>query len=101
MSTDRPKTIEYFQHIFMDQGFDSMVRAIEELMVEAGDPVTSERVNMFIQAVLYGYNLDGTVRSRPCQPDMFDLGRGRSGQDLFKFQSRVWSLYVKQRNRGV
>jgi hypothetical protein len=100
MPSDRPKTIEYFQRLFMNEGFDSMVTAIKELMNEAGNPVTSKRVNMFIQAVLYGYNSDGTARVRPPQPDMFLLGKGRVGQDLYNFQSRVWSLYVKQRNKN-
>lgn len=94
-------TVEYYRHVFMDGGIHELISEITSVMKEAGNPVTPERLDLFIKAVLYGYNFDGTGRSRPCQPDMFDLGRGREGQDKYKWDSLVYGLYVKQRNRGV
>jgi hypothetical protein len=93
-------TIEYYHHIFMEEGIHAMISEITSVMKEAGNPITPERLDGFIKAVLYGADENGEANVRPPQPDMFLLGKGRVGQDLYNFQSRVWSLYVKQRNKN-
>jgi hypothetical protein len=94
-------TLEYYRHIFMTEGIHEMISEITRIMREAGNEITPKRLDTFIQAVLYGTDEKGELNVRPCEPDMHDLGRGREGQDRFKFQQRVRQLYVRQRNRSV
>jgi hypothetical protein len=87
--TDRPQTIEFFRHVFMDQGFNQMVSEIKKLLQEAGNPISSERLNNWIRAILYGSNPDGTIRTRPPQPDLNDI---KNDYSKFKFESKVHQL---------
>jgi hypothetical protein len=96
MHSDRPKTAEYFQHIFMEEGFDSMVKAIKDLFNEAHNPLSSNVLNGWIRAILYGYNSDGTVKVRPSQEDLHDITKNPR---KYKLNKMVWSMWIRQRNK--
>ena len=92
-------TLEYYRHIFMEDGLNAMIQAVTEILTETDSPLTSRRLDNWIKAILYGANKDGIVRHQPPQPDMFDWGRGREGQDKFKFEKRVFESWIRGRNK--
>ena len=93
-------TLEWYRFIFMNEGLREMIAAISDIMKESNNPASPERLDKFIKGILYGANPDGTVRTRPPEPNMNDLGKGHEGQDKYKFESKVWKLWIAQRNKG-
>lgn len=91
-------TIDYYRSVFMVEGLREMISEITAVMREAGNPITPQRLDKFIQGVLYGCNSDGSVRNQPPQENFEDL---KDHYDRFKFQQKVRQLWVRQRNGGA
>ncbi|OEC87860.1 MULTISPECIES: hypothetical protein [Methanobacterium] len=91
-------TIDYYRSVFMTEGLREMITEITGVMKEAGNPVTPQRLDSFIKAILYGANPDGSVRNRPPQPDFTDI---KNNYSRFKFQQKVHEMWIRKRNRSV
>lgn len=87
-------TVEWFRHIYMNDGFMEMVQAIEDLFNETRDGPNAERMDKFIQGILYGSNNQGVMNEKPPAPNPHDMV---DHPELYDFQNKVYTQWVRQK----
>mgnify|MGYP000906733101 CR=1 FL=1 len=84
-------TVEWFRQIYMHDGLGAMVEEIKELLEKTDLELTNERMDKFIQGILYGSNSQGVINQKPSPPNPFDM---TEHPELYDFQSRVYKDWV-------
>jgi hypothetical protein len=97
---ERPQTLEYFRHTYLEDGMKGLVSEIRKLHQKSDLEITNKNINQWIKAVLYGANKDGGVRDRPPAPDPNDLNGGHAGQDKYRFEKVIFRIWNEKQKKA-